>query len=64
MRGPCISPFVDFPEGYVVLRAAGDPAASAAALREAVRELDPGLAVSSIATGRDLVDSSLAAPDI
>ena len=61
-EGTVYSPFVDFPQGYVVLRAAANPAASAAALRQAVRELDPGLAVSSIATGHDLVDSSLAAP--
>jgi putative ABC transport system permease protein len=61
-EGTVYSPFVDFPQGYFVLRAGGNPAASVAALREAVRELDPGLAVSSVATGRDLVDSSLAAP--
>ena len=39
---------------YVVLRTAGDPAASALPLQQAVHELDPGLAVSNITTGDDL----------
>ncbi|MBA2302928.1 MAG: ABC transporter permease [Acidobacteria bacterium] len=61
-EGTVYSPFVDLPGGYLVLRTAGDPAALTATLRQAMRELDPGLALSSIATGDDLVATSLAAP--
>jgi putative ABC transport system permease protein len=61
-QGTVYAPFVDLPEGYFVLRTGGDPAASASALREAVRELDAGLAVSAVATGRELVQNALVAP--
>ena len=61
-QGTVYFPFVDFPDGYFVLRVAGDPAAHTSAVREAVRELDPGLAISSIATGDELVSTSLTAP--
>ena len=60
--GTVYYPFVDLPSAYVVLRTAGDPSASALALQQAVRELDPGLAVSNIATGDDLLADSLAQP--
>jgi putative ABC transport system permease protein len=55
-------PHVDRPNAYVVLRTAGDPSLLTTALREAVRELDPSLALSNVATGDDLVAGSLAAP--
>ena len=55
-------PFVDFANAYFVLRASVDPASLTAAVRHGVRELDPGLALSNIATGDDLVSDSLAAP--
>ena len=45
--------------GYFVLRTAADPASVAPALRQAVRELDPGLAVTDVATGATLVADSL-----
>lgn len=61
-EGTVYFPFVDFPGGYVTLRTTADPASSAAALRGAVSELDAGLAVSTVATGRELVRDSLAAP--
>ncbi len=61
-EGTVYFPFVDFPDGYFVLRVAGDPAAHVSAVREAVRELDAGLAISSVATGEELVATSLAAP--
>ena len=60
--GTVYYPFVDLPAAFLVLRTAGDPAGSARALRDAVRELDPGLAVSDVATGGDLMDASLAQP--
>ena len=47
---------------YFVIRATGDPASLATAVRQAVHELDPGLAVTNIATGGDLVTRSLTAP--
>jgi putative ABC transport system permease protein len=61
-QGTVYYPFVDFRDGYFVLRTPGDPSALTAALREAVRELDPGLALSNIATGDELVAESLVAP--
>jgi putative ABC transport system permease protein len=55
-------PLVDRPNAYVVIRAAGDPAALTSALRAAIHDLDPGLALTSVATGDDLVAESLVAP--
>jgi predicted permease len=60
--GTVYYPFVDLPQAFLSLRTAGDPASSARAVREAVRGLDPGLAVSDVATGDDLMDASLAQP--
>ena len=60
--GTVYYPFVDVPNGYVVLRTARDPAALAPGLRQAMKELDPGLALSEVATGTELVDESMAAP--
>ena len=55
-------PHVDRPNAYFVLRATGDPSSLVTALRNAVHELDPSLALSNVATGEDLVAGSLAAP--
>jgi putative ABC transport system permease protein len=55
-------PFVDFANGFLVLRTNVDPTALATPLRLAVQELDPRLALSNIATGDDLVSESLAQP--
>ena len=60
--GTVYFPFVDMPNGYFVLRTTGAPAQSAGDLRAAVRDLDPGLALTQVATGDDLVTTSLAAP--
>jgi putative ABC transport system permease protein len=61
-RGTVYFPFVDMPNAYIVLRTTADPASLTAALRQAMHELDPGLAVTNVATGHDLVSASLAAP--
>ncbi len=55
-------PFVDFPNAFFVLRTSASPSLLTPAVRQAVHELDPGLALSSIATGDDLVSTSLTAP--
>ena len=60
--GTVYYPLVDSPSAFLVVRTAGDPAALAAAVRQAVRELDPGLAVADVATGDDLMDEALATP--
>ena len=44
----------------VMLHTAGDPAALIAAAREAVREVDPTLAVGSVRTGEELLSTALA----
>jgi putative ABC transport system permease protein len=61
-RGTVYFPFVDLPNAFLVLRTASDSALLTTALRQAVRELDPGLALTAVATGGDLVSNSLTAP--
>jgi ABC-type antimicrobial peptide transport system permease subunit len=61
-QGTVYYPFVDIRDGYFVVRTPGDPSSLTAALRDVVRELDPGLALSNIATGDELVAESLVAP--
>jgi putative ABC transport system permease protein len=61
-HGTVYFPFIDLPSGYFVLRTAVDPASVTPALRQAVRELDPGLALTEVATGETLVSDSLSAP--
>jgi putative ABC transport system permease protein len=61
-EGTVYFPFVDLPGGYVVLRAADDPAALANGLRQAMRELDAELAVSDVTTGEELVANALSTP--
>jgi putative ABC transport system permease protein len=60
--GTVYSPFEDFPNAFFVLRTNAGPSSSTKALREAVHGLDPGLALTNIATGDDLVSDSLTAP--
>jgi putative ABC transport system permease protein len=60
--GTVYYPLVDLPNAFVVVRTAGDPAALAVAVRQAVRELDPALAVAQVATGDDLMADALATP--
>ena len=61
-EGTVYYPFVDQPDTYLVLRGAVQPASLAPELQRAVRELDPELALSNVATGDELVAGSLAAP--
>jgi predicted permease len=60
--GTVYFPFVDLPNAYFVLRTTGDPVQSAGDLRAAIRDLDPGLALTQVATGEELVARSLTAP--
>jgi putative ABC transport system permease protein len=60
--GTVYTPFVDLPTGYFVLRTASDPARLTSALRQAVKELDPGLPISNVATGDQLVSDALVTP--
>jgi putative ABC transport system permease protein len=54
--------FVDVPTAFVVLRSPGDAAALQPGLLQAVRELDPEVAATNVATGQDLVAASLTQP--
>jgi predicted permease len=60
--GTVYYPFVDLSNGFFVLRTAGDPSRLAADLRQSVRELDSGLALTKVATGDELLASSLTEP--
>ena len=60
--GTVYFPLVDLPSAYFLVRTAGDPLAFAPSLRQAVKELDPGLALAKVATGDDLVADALATP--
>jgi predicted lysophospholipase L1 biosynthesis ABC-type transport system permease subunit len=70
-RGPAAAPgaemyipFLQFNarQSIVVLRTSGDPARSAAALRAALREIDPALPLSSVTTMEALVAQSVSQP--
>src|SRR5262249_10523805 len=50
------------PEPVVIIRTAGDPAQSIGALRAALREIAPTLALDSVMTMDDRVTASLAKP--
>jgi putative ABC transport system permease protein len=60
--GTVYFPFVDMRGAFFTMRTAGDPAAVTGALRQAVRELDAGLALADVATGDELVAQALATP--
>jgi putative ABC transport system permease protein len=60
--GTVYYPLVDLPRAFIVLRTAVDPAALASGVRQAVRELDPALAVADVATGDELMADALATP--
>jgi predicted permease len=55
-------PFVDFPNTFVILKTTGDPVSQVSSLRQTIAELDPGLALSEVATGDELVSEALATP--
>jgi predicted permease len=61
-EGTVYFPFVADQNAFVVLRASVEPASLTASLRQAVRELDPGLPLTDVATGNDLIDEALATP--
>ena len=54
------SPGIVFPVTSVSVRTAGDPATAAGLLREAVRSLDPGLALAQLRTMSEIEASTLA----
>jgi ABC-type antimicrobial peptide transport system permease subunit len=60
--GTVYYPLVDLPNAFVVLRTTGDPVSLSLSLQQAVKELDPGLALSNISTGSELVSNALATP--
>ncbi len=60
--GTVYFPLVDLPNAFVVLRTSGDPASLIPMMRQAVKELDPALPLSDVATGDELVSASLATP--
>jgi predicted permease len=60
--GTVYFPFIDFPNAFFVLRTSGDPVSVSLSLQHAVKELDPGLALSNMATGSELVSEALATP--
>ena len=60
--GTVYFPFVDLPSGFFVLRTKAAPVSLVPSLREAVRALDPGLALSNVATGDELISEALATP--
>jgi len=61
-EGTIYGPLEDLPNAFVVLRTAGNPATLALSLRQAIKELDPGLALANLATGDELVSQALARP--
>jgi ABC-type antimicrobial peptide transport system permease subunit len=60
--GTVYFPLVDLPSAFFLVRTAGDPLALAPAMRQAVKALDPGLALADVATGDDLMAEALATP--
>jgi hypothetical protein len=61
-NGTVYAPFVNQSNGYVILRGSGDPLALASSLRQAIRELDPGLALANVSSVDELVSHALATP--
>jgi putative ABC transport system permease protein len=60
--GTVYTPFVDDSNGYLVLRTAIDPGRLAPTLHQTLKELDPALPVSDVATGDELVADALVTP--
>jgi putative ABC transport system permease protein len=61
-EGTVYFPFVDMPDGFLVLRTNAEPASLSRSVQQAVKELDPELALANIATGSELVADALATP--
>jgi hypothetical protein len=60
--GTVYYPLVDIQNAFVVLITTGDPVSLSLSLQQAVKELDPGLALSNLSTGSELVSNALATP--
>jgi predicted permease len=60
--GTVYYPFVNGADTYFVLRTSGRPSVLAPELQKVVRELDPELALTNVASGDELMSTSLAAP--
>ena len=60
--GTVYYPLVDAPTAYFVLQTTTSPSSVSGALRQALAELDPQLALSDVASGDDLMDEALAQP--
>lgn len=60
--GTVYAPLAGGAARYVVLRAAGDPSSIVASVRTAVRELDPGVPLTNVATVAQLVDRAIQTP--
>jgi putative ABC transport system permease protein len=60
--GTVYFPLVDVPSAFFILRTTADPLSLSASLRQVVKELDRGLALSNVATGDELVAEALATP--
>jgi putative ABC transport system permease protein len=60
--GTVYFPLVDLPSAFFVVRTAGDPLALGPSVRQAVKQLDPGLALADVATGDELIAEALATP--
>ncbi|MGH9159115.1 MAG: ADOP family duplicated permease [Vicinamibacteraceae bacterium] len=60
--GTVYFPFVDLHNGFAVLRTTAEPASVIASLRQAIKELDPELALSRVATGDELMADALSTP--
>jgi putative ABC transport system permease protein len=60
--GTVYAPLVGGASRFVVLRAAGDPSSIVSSVRTAVRELDPGVTMTNVATVAQLVDRAVQTP--
>lgn len=60
--GTVYFPLVDLSNAFFMLRTTDDPSSLVTALRRAVQELDPELALSEVATGSELVSEELSKP--
>ncbi len=61
-QGTVYSPMAGGVSRFALIRTNGDPGAVIPSLRQAVRSLDPNVALTSLATGDDLVAQSLERP--
>jgi putative ABC transport system permease protein len=62
--GTVYAPLAGGPARYVVLRSAGDPTSIVGSVRTAVRELDPGVPITNVASVAQLVDQAIGTPAI